>query len=133
MKPQGFPEKLALYTRSKRLLPYAWGTHDCVTFAADWIVELRGTDPIAEIRGTWSDEETATTVLASAGGLIAAMDARFTRHPSKNEAQRGDIVLVPDGTGRMSLGICTGMHAAAPGDTEMLMVPMTEARLAWDV
>lgn len=133
MKKQGFPELLALYVESRRHLPYAWGTNDCVTFAADAILEITGEDPLGDLRGTWTNEEEAMAVLAVAGGLRAAADARF-RRVDKNFAQRGDLCLVKDGAGNPSLAIAVGGgHCAAPGSEELLLVSMNEVRLAWAV
>jgi cell wall-associated NlpC family hydrolase len=132
VKPQGFAEQLAAFTTARRSIPYAWGTHDCVTTAADWVLEIRGTDPIEAIRGTWDSEAGAAAVLEAQGGLIAALDARFPRI-ARSMAQRGDLVLVKDATGQPSLAICVGSHAWAPGQDEALLTPMRLAMLAWDV
>lgn len=132
MKPAGFAERLAEFTTGRRLQPYAWGTNDCVTFAADAVWAITGTDPIADLRGQWASKESAMTVLAGEGGLIAAMDARLPRKATAF-AQRGDLVLVKDAEGEHSLAVCVGQYAAAPGEDEMLLVPMDQARMAWEV
>jgi hypothetical protein len=51
--------------------PFAWGSHDCVTFPADWVVAQGGDDPIAAWRGTYSDELQAATIVVAGGGLEA--------------------------------------------------------------
>ena len=132
MKPQGFAEQLVAFTSARRMLPYQPGTHDCVTTAADWVLEIRGTDPIADIRGSWDSAEGAAAALEAQGGLIAAMDARFTRKP-KAKAERGDLLLVKDAAGQPSLAICVGAHGWSPGPTEALLTPMRHVMLAWDV
>lgn len=132
MKLQGFAEKLAQFTTSRRLMPYAWGTNDCVTFAADAVQAVTGTDPIPELRGAWDDESGAMAVLEAQGGLVAAMDARFPRR-EVNFAQRGDLVLIKDANGQPSLGVCVGRDAVAPGVDEMLLTPIGKARIAWEV
>lgn len=132
MKPAGFAERLAEFTTGRRRQPYAWGTNDCVTFAADAVEAVTGTDPLAELRGAWTSESEAMTVLEAQGGLIAAMDARFLRK-AKEFAQRGDLVLVKDANGQPSLAVCVGKDAVAPGEDEMLLVPMGLARMAWEV
>ncbi len=132
MKLPNFVVRLALFTEERRKTPYAWGTNDCVTFSADAVWAITGEDPIADIRGTWSDEEGAQAVLEAQGGLIAACDARYER-VDRNFAQRGDLCLIKDANGNPSLGVCIGADAAAPGETEMLMTPVSKARLAWRV
>lgn len=132
MKPQGFAEALGLFIGERRLVPYAWGTNDCVTFAADAVVAINGTDPLGDLRGTWSTEAEAMAVLEAQGGLIAAMDARFPRR-AKEFAKRGDLALIKDANGQPSLGVCVGQSAAAPGPEEMMLTPMTKARIVWEV
>lgn len=67
------------------------GLH-CVTFCADWVQVLTGTDPLADYRGQYSTEEEARALLESRdGSLLQALTNRFGEpvHPMK--AQRGDI------------------------------------------
>lgn len=35
--------------------PFAWGHHDCCTFAANWVLACRGVDPMADLRMTYSN------------------------------------------------------------------------------
>lgn len=132
MKLPGFPEKLGSFTMYRRLFPYAWGSNDCVTFPADAIWAMTGEDPIADIRGTWHDEESARAVIAEQGGLIGAADKRFKRHTSPSFATRGDLCMVKV-RDEPSLAICVGLHAAAPGDDGMLLISMSEVLIAWRV
>lgn len=132
MKLPNFYVLLPQFTQQRRRMPYAWGTNDCVTFAADAVLAITGVDPIADIRGTWNDEASAMAVLAGLGGLIAAVDAKFPR-VDKNFAQIGDLCLVKDANGQPSLAVCVGSYCAAPGTEEMLLTSMSKARLAWRV
>lgn len=132
MKQEGFAESLALFTAARRLTPYNWGTNDCVTFAADSVAAVSGNDPLGSLRGTWTNEAEAMAVLEAQGGLIAAMDARFPRK-AREFAQRGDVVLLKDANGQPSLGVCVGRDAVSPGEQEMLLTPITEARIVWEV
>lgn len=131
MKPQGFEKLLAGYIDERRRRPFAWGTNDCVTFTADWLQRLTGTDPLGDLRGTWDDAASAARALASVGGLLAAMDARYERIPWAF-AQRGDVVAVDVG-GHLGLYVCVGRYAAGPGELEMLLNPMHEAVAAWRI
>lgn len=134
MKLQGFPERLTAFIQLRRSMPYAWGTNDCVVFAADAVHAVAGFDPIEGIRGLWNDEATANQILAEQGGLIAATDRLFLRQSSTSFYQRGDICLLlmePNLT--PTLGVCAGPYAAAPGPEGMVLVPMSEVRIIWDV
>jgi len=133
MKKQGFPEILAEFITERRLLPYVWGSNDCVLFAADWVVAVTDIDPLGDLRGTWHNEEEAMVALEAQGGLVAAMDARFPRK-QKEFAQRGDIVMLKITADQQpSLAVCVGADAAAPGFEEMLLASMSKARIVWEV
>jgi hypothetical protein len=75
---------------------FAWGTHDCMLFAADWALALTGRDPAAAWRGTYSDEAGAVEIVRHAGGRVPLMQdglegCGWTRLHS--EPTEGDIVL----------------------------------------
>lgn len=40
-------------------MPFGYGTADCGTFAADWVREVTGRDPIARVRGSYRDADEA--------------------------------------------------------------------------
>lgn len=130
MKPDGFAGMLVKYTESRRSMPFAWGSNDCVTFSMDWVLALRGVDPIADLRGQWRDASTAFEVIKSLGGLIEAADVRFKRIPT-GFAQRGDIVAIPV-DGHIGLYVCSGSHAVGPGRDEMMLIDMGGAVAAWE-
>lgn len=77
--------------------PFEWGRFDCLLWLADLIVEQRGIDPAAELRGTYATLLSAAKIVKQAGGMMALVDARvrgFNIAKTKTP-QRGDIVVVP--------------------------------------
>lgn len=50
--------------------PWAWGTADCCTFPADWLVLCGMADPMAPWRGAYHSEEGCAALLDDAGGLM---------------------------------------------------------------
>jgi hypothetical protein len=49
--------------------PFAWGHRDCCCFAADWVQECRGVDPMADLRGAYSNLfEMSQATKTGAGG-----------------------------------------------------------------
>ena len=72
-----WPERLAAFLEARRDRPFAWGTHDCVLMAADWVLEATGTDPIEGWRGRWSSASQAARMLEQAGGVPGAVTARL--------------------------------------------------------
>lgn len=76
------------------------GTHDCCTFAADWVILCGYPDPMARWRGAYSTAAEALAIIAEAGGLVALWveACRSADVPSLGEGEalrEGDI------------GICT--------------------------
>lgn len=103
--------RLAAYLEPLRLLPFAWGTHDCTTFSAGAVMAMTGKDPMPEFRGHYRTALGSARALRriGAGDLTSTLDRKFER-VAASLAQRGDIV-------RSSglLGICLGSFMVAVG------------------
>lgn len=123
---------LDAYIAERQALPFSWGTHDCCTFAADWVATVRGTDPMADLRGL-DTAMAAARAIDAAGGLLAAVTARMGASVPGTFAQTGDVALVRHGAGQVSMGVCLGPCVAAPGSMRLLMVPIHHAEAAWRV
>lgn len=129
-----WPECLIAFRAARARVPFAWGTNDCVTLAADWVIEATGVDPLGDLRGTWSTEYGAVRILKSLGGLGAAITHRMGAElDSPSLAQRGDLVLLQVDDNVWSCGVVVGTHAIAPGADGILLVPMSRASAAWRV
>ena len=74
-------------------VPFAWGEHDCATFAAAVVAELRGAAPVEP---TWRTAEQAEAELHARGGLLAAITALLgpPYNPQLEQPVDGDVVLV---------------------------------------
>ena len=115
---------LADYITANLRKPFAWGTFDCVSFAAGWLEIKTGINHLAGLPA-WSSEEEARRAIRSAGGLDKAISARLVRiHP--NLAQDGAI-----GRSGRSVGIFSGPHLVIPGHDGLVFVDRTEAKCAW--
>lgn len=124
MRRDGWEARLAHLEMAARARPFAWGEHDCCTWAAECVQAVTGTDPLADLRGTWHSAEAAQAVLQRLGGLRAAVDARLGEPlPSVHLAQRGDVVLLAVGN-TMALGVCMGRVAVAPGPDGLVRIDM---------
>ena len=129
--------------------PFAWGSHDCCTFAADVVHTLTGHDFMADLRGTYTGRRHAARLLAEltatanpGGGkagngmppLLAFAYARLGSPMVPGHAQRGDVVLYAQpATGRPALGVCVGAFLVGPGPTGLSRAPMALATHAWKV
>lgn len=137
-RPRGhdWPERLEAFIQSRRRLPFAWGSHDCTSFAADAAIELIGVDPMAPWRGTYTTEDEAEAILAKGGGLEALMvqGAATAGIPEceRNFLQRGDIALVEVGNQR-AVGIVMAGKVAVPGPDGVHFVPPSMIVRAWAI
>jgi hypothetical protein len=57
--------------------PYGRIYNDCTTICATWAEILTGTDPAADLRGTYRTAEAAHVIIADAGGHVAFMEGRL--------------------------------------------------------
>lgn len=62
---------LAEYLAETMRDPWNWGTVDCCTFGADWLVARGAGDPMAFIRGGYDSQLSAMRRIAEGGGLVA--------------------------------------------------------------
>lgn len=103
--------RLAAYLEPLRTRVFAWGRHDCCTFAAGAVLAMTEADPMPEFRGRYSTAIGSARALSryGAGTLAATLDAKFDA-VAPALAQRGDIVM----SGGL-LGICLGGIMVAVG------------------
>lgn len=64
-----------LETVSKRRWQY--GSLDCCTFMADWLMQNGYADPMADRRGTYANKAEYRRMIKSEGGLVASCIKRF--------------------------------------------------------
>lgn len=126
-----WPERLATFVESRRAMPFAWGSNDCVTFCADAVQAITGARVLSEIG--WTDEASALAAFEAAGGRVAAITGALGR-PVQNwrEARRGDIVLAEQ-EGIVVTMLCLGPTLCGPGVDGLGFKPASGARLVWRV
>lgn len=74
-------------------LPWEWGAQDCCTFAADWVREQTGRDPMADLRGRYGSAGEADRLIAAAGGLVVL----FRRAAASGPICGACVVTAEDG------------------------------------
>jgi hypothetical protein len=123
--------RLQTVLNERRMAPFAWGTNDCCTFAADCVLAITGHDPAEGLRAHQTLEE-ATAVIAENGGVIALADARLGERVRPALAFVGDVGLVdtPNGPGFV---ICNGETWLGPGAERMHTIPHSEVKMAWRI
>ena len=117
---------------SKEDTPFEWGTHDCCTFAADWVKLATGIDPMEDLRGLDS-AIAAHRALSEAGGMLAAVDLRMGPHLTGPFAHAGDVAMTTSETGSKVMAVCVGAHLAVPGVVGLQLVPVQQAEATWRV
>ena len=132
---EGWPERLTAMVEAARDLPFAWGSHDCCTFAARWVESERGVSilaPFAHARGAWASALEAARIVRDAGGLSAIVTEQLGASIAPAQAMRGDVVRV-EIEGRESLAVVLGETAAAPGEAGIAFAPMARWLEGWEV
>lgn len=112
-----WPERFRRALDARRRLPFAWGTNDCATFAADVIAAMTGVDFAEGLRGQYASREEADALLEERGwgdveGLADAFLPRLEGRP-----RRGDVVMLQGLEGRY-LAVCLGGDIAMAPDLD---------------
>jgi cell wall-associated NlpC family hydrolase len=136
---EDFPEFLV----QRRNVPFAWGSNDCATFAADAIKAITGTDIADDFRGKYTTERGAfKSVKAVAGGSTVVDAAAYCaekhgliEHQYPLMAKRGDLVIVRNGDGGEIAGIVSlnGRHVLSPGDSGLALFSIIDITRAWSL
>ena len=120
------------FVAARQATPFAWGSNDCATFAADCVQALTGIDPAPKgLREHRTDLQAART-LQQHGGLVGIATAALGAPVSALQAQVGDVVLSKAGV-RDMLAICNGATCIAPGPVGLVHLGMSTASLCWRV
>lgn len=118
---------LSRYIKSKKNTPFEWGVNDCVTFPADYVMELTGDDIISEYR-VYSTEQEADNIT---GGDLFSMVKIKLGEPDYNvkKAKRGDVVW----TEFDSLGLVddSGEKIAVMTKDGVRKIPLLKAVCFW--
>lgn len=139
---EDWPERLHALIEQRGSVPFRWGAHDCVMFAADAVQAVAGVDLAERLRSQYADEQSARKMCLAysnagadspMGRLLSDIAAlHLGDQVPPRMAHRGDIVLVEHDAGQ-SLAVCLGTHAAAPGRRGLLMLPTEHWLTAWRV
>ena len=131
---QHWPTLLAEAIKAKQGKPFAWGSQDCVTMAADLVEVMTGDDLLGDFRGQWMDAASARR-MGDVEQLVAdTLQARGLQEIGVLFAQRGDLVIADLQHGATA-GVVdtTGQRAVFPGEKGLARVPLQGCRRAWRV
>jgi hypothetical protein len=131
MRIEGWEVRLAEAVAAAQSRPFAWGVHDCATWAFDVRQALTGLDAAAAWRGRYRTAVGSVRMLRRLGCQTTEDLARSIMGAplaSPRLAQRGDIVLLAG-----AVGICLGADCAFLAPEGLTFRPITETELAWRV
>jgi hypothetical protein len=128
MRVEGWESLLVAYLADNR--PFAWGSRDCALWANDWVLACTGVDHGEPWRGKYKTERGAAKRMKTLGfrSVESIPDAHLEPTPV-GMAQRGDLVLHPDGM----LGICNGRTSSFLTQEAITAIPTLACVAAWRV
>lgn len=114
-----------------RALPFQWGVSDCVTFPADCVEAITGTDPLGDRHYS---TQIGAALKMKARGVDNVGDAFKTLFPEIAPAMAGvgDLVVV-EIDGQPGGGICIGAMVACKAETGLSFLPRDRAVRAFKV
>lgn len=134
-----FPDweaRLHRFLDARRHTPFAIGTADCCTFAADAVLKMTGTDPMEPWRGTYETKADAIEMVEAFGGLPRFLGVVLGPQIPVAEAMTGDVALVIPGgetTERLAAAVVVNEVAVAQGAAGTVAIPMARAVAAYRV
>lgn len=117
-----------------RRRPFAYGVHDCCTFAADCLHARTGFDALLALPA-WRSQDEALALIAGMGGLRSAVTQALQSEPLEpGFASTGDIVLAidpHDASAREILAVAHGAELLAPAARGLAVLPRSAALCCW--
>lgn len=133
MKIEGWEKLLSDSIEDARGKPFAWGQHDCATWALDVRRALTGGPDLVTWRGGYTTALGSRRIMRKLGWQdmhALAHDLLGKPRQVLLMAQRGDVVLAGDDP---ALGVCIGAQAAFVAPEGLTFLPITDCQLAWEV
>lgn len=128
--------RLMRAVETARVLPFAYGLHDCCTFAAYCVDAMCEGSRIGELmrqRHPYKDEEDAYEYIETQGGLTGLV-SQYLGAPMENTlfATVGDVCVVHDDVKEV-VGVIIGHNIVAPGSRGLRSMPLRDLIAAWSV
>jgi len=121
-------QRLEVFIRAARAVPFAYGTMDCALFSAGAVQAMTGVDLARGHRGYRTLAEGLRGIRGSHVDMAASL---FPEIPPMS-AGPGDIAVVPGDPG-LALGIVQGVHVYVMGVSGLGLVPKESAVRAFRV
>jgi hypothetical protein len=137
----GWADRLRNYLLAQQDTPFAYGSFDCLSFAAGAVEALTGINIMARFRGTYTTHLGAMRIAHRVYGcrtvpdvLAAMMQEQGWSEVPPTFAQRGDVVLVAINDD-LVVGIMhpNGREAVITTNQGLWRVPLSSVRRAWKI
>lgn len=128
-----WPSRLAAYLQAQRATAFAWGTADCVRFAAGAVHAITGHQVLPV---QWASVADAARLLRHYRGLASAVGSVLPELAGPQHAQRGDVLLVRATHGhgqRQWLAVADADCWWVPSASGLACGSMAHAVRAWGV
>lgn len=131
-----WPSLLHDFFAERRTMPFAWGSNDCLSFGAAWVLQATGEQIMSYV---YADEAGADRILSRFDNSIATAIASALGEPyaTPKEARRGDIctvrVIGRDGGEVEVAGVVLDHRVMAPGTRGAVVLPRSHMIAAWKV
>lgn len=140
-RTNGWEGRLADYLDQRRLMPFAWGSHDCCSFAFAGLASQGLANPMEKIR-PYKTARGAAAAIKRLGGSMDAVASTLAERAGLREiappfAGRGCLVLAdvetPGGEIEPALGLVDlgGTEASFVGSDGLVWRPLRDCRRAW--
>lgn len=130
--------KLADFLARAGATPFSYGSHDCSLWLADWVLDQRGIDGAAALRGRYRTALGCARLVARGGGLVAVVGrcAQTAGLSSAKLPRPGDVGIVKavtdDGTTLVGAILADATRWAVLGAAGLRIEPAT-CVAAWRV
>lgn len=121
-----WPERLSAALERYKSVPFSWGSHDCVYFAAKCIFQMTGHNTLEDLNlGNYTTPIGAARQIKKLGfnSLEEAVESVL---PVIERPRRGDVALCDAGEGQPFLAVVVGEKAVGVSEEGYLFVPRSQ-------
>jgi hypothetical protein len=133
MRTPGWRDALRDLITARAHTPFAWGSHDCMLFAADCRFVVTKEDLAAPFRGRYRDRKSALCLIKKFGGsdLEAACEKMMGEASEPLTERDGDTVLIEQALTGKALGVFADEVAVIAGEFGLVELPRQSIISVW--
>ncbi|ARE40919.1 hypothetical protein RGUI_2778 [Rhodovulum sp. P5] len=125
-------KRLIAYLAARTRVRFAYGSHDCVAFAAGAVEAMTGTRPAPDLTAYGSEAEGLAAAMAAGWGSAADWCDAHLPQVAASFARPGDLVLVDAAEGP-ALAVVQGAGAYVPRTVGFGIVALSTAVRGWRI